>query len=96
MQSKLQDYLVTEFDDMKKTSNSVFDNPRALAKLVKEAGCVKNVLSANADNYAQIEGVIDEQDLRLHVTREKFEELCAHLFECKADQVKTILQTLGI
>ena len=34
------------------------------------------------DDYTQIEGVIDEQDLRLYVTREKFEELCVHLFEC--------------
>ena len=95
MQLRLRDYLAKEFDAMKKTSNSVFDSPRALAKLFKEAGRVKNVLSANADHYAQIEGVIDEQDFRLQVTREKFEELCADLFDRVADPVKTALETSG-
>jgi len=52
---------------MKKTKNDVFDNPRSMAKLFKEAGRVKNVLSANVDHYAQIENLIDEQDFRFQV-----------------------------
>ncbi|XP_058809173.1 hypoxia up-regulated protein 1 isoform X2 [Phymastichus coffea] len=96
MQIRLRDYLAKEFDAMKKTSNSVFKNPRAMAKLFKEAGRVKNVLSANNDHYAQIEGVIDEKDFRLQVTREKFEELCVDLFERVANPVKTALETSGL
>jgi hypoxia up-regulated 1 len=96
MQLRLRDYLAKEFDALKKTSNSVFDSPRAMAKLFKEAGRVKNVLSANVDHYAQIEGLLDEQDFRLQVTREKFEELCADLFERVSDPVKTALETSGI
>lgn len=95
MQLRLRDYLANEFDAMKKTPNSVFDNPRALAKLFKEAGRVKNVLSANVDHYAQIEGLLDEKDFRLQVTREKFEELCQDLFERVANPVKTALETSG-
>ena len=96
MQLRLRDYLAKEFDAMKKTTNSVFDNPRAMAKLFKEAGRVKNVLSANADHNAQIEGLLDEQDFRLQVTREKFEELCSDLFDRVSNPVKIALDTAGI
>lgn len=50
-----------------------------MAKLFKEAGRVKNVLSANTDHFAQIEGLIDEVDFRLQVTREKLEQLCTFI-----------------
>jgi hypoxia up-regulated 1 len=53
---------------MKKTKNDVFKNPRAMAKLFKEAGRVKNVLSANVDHFAQVENLIDEQDFRYQVS----------------------------
>ncbi|XP_008207113.1 hypoxia up-regulated protein 1 isoform X1 [Nasonia vitripennis] len=96
MQLRLRDYLAKEFDAMKKTKNSVFENPRALAKLFKESGRLKNVLSANADHYAQIEGLLDDQDFRLQVTREKFEELCADLFDRVSNPVKTALETSGL
>lgn len=81
MQLRLRDYLGKEFNKMKKTENDVFKNPRAMAKLLKEAGRVKNVLSANQDHFAQIEGLLDEKDFRLQVTREVFEDLCKDLFE---------------
>lgn len=80
MQVRLRDYLGKEFNKMGKTKTDVFTNPRAMAKLFKEAGRLKNVLSANTEHYAQIEGLLDEQDFRLLVTREQFEELCKDLF----------------
>lgn len=95
MQIRLQQYLAKEFDAMKKTPNSVFNNDRAMAKLLKEAGRVKIVLSANADHYAQIEGLLDEQDFKLQVTRGKLEELCADLYEQVANPVKAALDTSG-
>lgn len=95
MQIRLQNYLAKEFDALKKTENSVFNSPRAMAKLFKEAGRVKNVLSANADHYAQVEGLLDEKDFRLQVTREKLEELCADLFERVAKPIQTALETSG-
>ena len=39
---------------MKKTPNSVYENLRALQKLHKEAGRLKNVLSANTEHFAQV------------------------------------------
>uniref|UniRef100_A0A182SXE1 Hypoxia up-regulated protein 1 n=1 Tax=Anopheles maculatus TaxID=74869 RepID=A0A182SXE1_9DIPT len=81
MQVRLRDYLGKEFNKMGKTKTDVFSNPRAMAKLFKEAGRLKNVLSANTEHYAQIEGLLDEQDFRLLVTREQFEGLCKDLYD---------------
>ncbi|KAG5324154.1 HYOU1 protein, partial [Acromyrmex heyeri] len=96
MQIRLQHYLAQEFDALKKTPNSVFKSPRAMAKLFKEAGRVKTVLSANADHFAQIESLIDDIDFKLQVSREKLEEICADLFERVANPVKVALETSGL
>ncbi len=96
MQLRLRDYLATEFNNMKKTKTDVFTSPRALAKLFKEAGRVKNVLSANVNHFAQIEGLLDEQDFKFQVTREKFEELCKDLFERVAAPLQQALSTSGL
>lgn len=96
MQLRLRDYLADAFNAMKKTTQNVYENPKALAKLLKEAGRVKNVLSANIDHFAQIEGLLDEQDFKFKVSREKFEELCADLFDRVAAPVKKAIETAGI
>ncbi|XP_033331582.2 hypoxia up-regulated Grp170 co-chaperone protein isoform X2 [Megalopta genalis] len=96
VQLRLRDYLAKEFDALNKTSNLASSNPKAMAKLFKEAGRVKNVLSANTEHYAQIEGLIDEHDFRMKVTREKLEQLCSDLFERVADPIKMALQTSGL
>ncbi|XP_054262425.1 hypoxia up-regulated protein 1 [Macrosteles quadrilineatus] len=96
MQLRLRDYLAKKFNEMKKTTKDVFENPRALAKLFKEAGRVKNVLSANADHNAQIEGLLDEIDFKLHVTREEFEHLCSDLFERVKNPVEQALKVSGL
>ncbi|XP_063982938.1 hypoxia up-regulated protein 1 isoform X2 [Diachasmimorpha longicaudata] len=93
VQTRLQHYLAEEFNKLKKTRSSVFDSPRAMAKLFKEAGRVKNVLSANADHYAQIEGLLDEQDFKLQVTRDKLEELAADVMERVTVPIKIALDT---
>ena len=67
VQIRLRDHLARSFNALKKTKKNVMDNPRAMAKLFKEAGRVKNVLSANVDHYAQIENLIDEIDFRHQV-----------------------------
>lgn len=96
MQIRLQNHLAKKFNDLKKTSNDVFKNPRAMAKLFKEAGRVKNVLSANADHFAQVEGLLDEQDFKVQVTREEFEGLIGDLLERVAAPVETALKVSGL
>jgi hypoxia up-regulated 1 len=53
-QLRLRDHLAKNFNAMKKTSTDVFTNKRAMAKLFKEAGRLKNVLSANVFHFAQV------------------------------------------
>jgi hypoxia up-regulated 1 len=57
MQLRLRDFLGKKFNEMKKTPNDVFKNPRALAKLFKEAGRLKNILSANNEFFAQVKSI---------------------------------------
>lgn len=96
MQVRLQHYLAKKFNDMKKTPNDVLKNPRAMAKLFKEAGRVKNVLSANMEHIAQIEGLLDEQDFRLLVTREEFENLISDVLERVPEPVEIALKSAGL
>ncbi|XP_057663331.1 hypoxia up-regulated protein 1 [Diorhabda carinulata] len=92
MQIRLRNYLATKFNNMKKTQNDVFKNDRAMAKLFKEAGRLKNVLSANAEHIAQIENLLDEQDFKLKITREEMEELFTDLFERVGKPVEQALK----
>ncbi|XP_015912562.1 hypoxia up-regulated protein 1 [Parasteatoda tepidariorum] len=81
MQLRLRDYLAKEFNKQKKTQTDVFQNKRAMAKLFKEAGRVKKVLSANTEHIAQVESLLDDKDFKLPITRVDFETLCSDLFE---------------
>ncbi|NXV35828.1 HYOU1 protein, partial [Rissa tridactyla] len=53
MELRLRDYLAKLFNDQH-PSKDVRKNPRAMAKLLKEANRLKTVLSANADHMAQV------------------------------------------
>ncbi|KAK4809507.1 hypothetical protein QYF61_015064 [Mycteria americana] len=80
MELRLRDYLAKLFNDQHR-SKDVRKNPRAMAKLLKEANRLKTVLSANADHMAQIEGLLDDIDFKAKVSRQEFEDLCSDLFE---------------
>lgn len=96
LQLRLRDYLAAEFNAMKKTKTDVTNNPRALAKLFKEAGRVKNVLSANNDHFAQIENLLEDLDFKLQVTREKLEELGADLWPRVVKPLEQALSASGL
>lgn len=96
MQLRLRDFLAREFNNLKKTKTDVFSNPRALAKLFKEAGRVKNVLSANANHFAQIEGLLEDIDFKFQVTREIFEELTSDLVGRAVAPLHAALKNSGL
>ncbi|NWY49839.1 HYOU1 protein, partial [Chionis minor] len=54
MELRLRDYLAKLFNEQH-PSKDVQKNPRAMAKLLKEANRLKTVLSANADHMAQVQ-----------------------------------------
>ncbi|ALC49526.1 CG2918, partial [Drosophila busckii] len=96
IQLRLRDYLAAEFNALKKTKTDVTTSPRALAKLFKEAGRLKNVLSANNDHYAQIENLLEDHDFKLQVTREKLEELCADIWPRATKPLEDALATSNL
>lgn len=51
---RLRDHLAKVFTANKKTPENVYQSPRAMAKLLKEAERVKKILSANAETVAQV------------------------------------------
>ncbi|XP_021515044.1 hypoxia up-regulated protein 1 [Meriones unguiculatus] len=95
MELRLREHLARLFNEQRKGQNAkdVQENPRAMAKLLREANRLKTVLSANADHMAQIEGLMDDVDFKAKVTRVEFEELCADLFERVPGPVQQALQS---
>ncbi|XP_060035938.1 hypoxia up-regulated protein 1 isoform X2 [Erinaceus europaeus] len=95
MELRLREHLAKLFNEQRKgqSTKDVRENPRAMAKLLREANRLKTVLSANADHMAQIEGLMDDVDFKAKVTRAEFEELCADLFERVPGPVQQALQS---
>jgi len=54
IQLRLRDYLATKFNNLKCTPNDVTKNPQSMAKLFKEAGRLKIILSANTEHFVQV------------------------------------------
>lgn len=90
---RLRDHLAKLFNEQKKSKKDVRENPRAMAKLLKEANRVKTILSANNDHMAQIEGLLDDIDFKSKVTRPELEELCGDLFERVSSPVQKALSS---
>uniref|UniRef100_A0A2K5IDV1 Hypoxia up-regulated protein 1 n=1 Tax=Colobus angolensis palliatus TaxID=336983 RepID=A0A2K5IDV1_COLAP len=95
MELRLREHLAGLFNEQRKgqRAKDVRENPRAMAKLLREANRLKTILSANADHMAQIEGLMDDVDFKAKVTRVEFEELCADLFERVPGPVQQALQS---
>ena len=72
---------ISEYLDISFLLLDVRKNPRAMAKLFKEAGRVKNVLSANNQIFAQVENVMDDIDFKIEVTRLEFETMNQGYFD---------------
>jgi molecular chaperone DnaK (HSP70) len=73
----LAEYFADHFEKQYKLD--VRKEPRAMTRLVQQARRTKEILSANAETYAQVESLMDDRDFRLLLTREKLQELIAPL-----------------
>ncbi|KAI8597075.1 heat shock protein 70 family [Dissophora ornata] len=78
---RLQRFLADKFQEQKgsKISTPVVQNERAMAKLLKEANRVKQILSANTETMASVENLMEENDFRVKVTRAELEDLSKDL-----------------
>jgi len=74
---KLADLLADSFD--KKHGLKVREDPRAYAKLLRQAEKVKRTLSANEDTIVSIAALMNDLDLQQKVSRSQLEALCGEL-----------------
>ncbi|KAF9930977.1 hypothetical protein BGZ75_003420 [Mortierella antarctica] len=78
---RLQKLLAEKFQEQKgtKVSMPVVQNERAMAKLLKEANRVKQILSANTETMASVENLMEDTDFKVKVTRAELEALSKDL-----------------
>jgi hypoxia up-regulated 1 len=76
----------------KKFKSDIADNPRAMARLLKEANRCKTILSANQHVGSSIESLLEGYDFKTVVKRETLEELCKDLFAETTKPIELVLQ----
>ncbi|GAA6037719.1 hypothetical protein JCM8097_002306 [Rhodosporidiobolus ruineniae] len=93
----VRDMLVEAFEETTgkqlDAGRKVTKDKRAMAKLLKEATRVKQVLSANTAATARIEGLIDDLDFRTEITRADLESRVASLLPRLTDPVQAALDS---
>ncbi|GAA5940238.1 hypothetical protein JCM3775_004408 [Rhodotorula graminis] len=96
----VRDLLVEAFNDtvgkQLAQGKKVTDDKRAMAKLLKEATRVKQVLSANTAANARIEGLIDDLDFRTEITRAALEARAASLVPHLSSAIQSALETASL
>ena len=98
MQLRLRDHLARMFEEQSNDKKQdAFNNKRAMSKLLKEAGKVKNVLSANNEITVRVENVMNDIDLKGTVKRAELEEICADLLNERVRKpIEDALLTSGL
>ncbi|KAI8619321.1 Hsp70 protein-domain-containing protein [Chytriomyces sp. MP71] len=91
---KLQHHLAKIFSKSAgaKAKEPVWGNARSMARLLKEANRVKQILSANTETIASVEGLHEEIDFKVKVTRSELEALCGDYFKKVLEPIKAVLK----
>ncbi|KAI8098795.1 heat shock protein 70 family [Halteromyces radiatus] len=95
---RLQKLLADGFMDQYKgkVSTSVYESHGAMTRLLKEATRVKQILSANTETMASIEGLHEEKDFKMKITRKKLESLCEDLLDRVSGPILAALKESGM
>lgn len=93
MSTRLYKHLKHAFHDSMgtKLKSKVETNPRALARLLKEATRVKQILSANNEATVSLESLHEDLDFRYKLTRTAFEELVEDLGSLTSNLINDVL-----
>ncbi|KAI9363372.1 Hsp70 protein-domain-containing protein [Zopfochytrium polystomum] len=67
---------------------SIWDSPRAMMRLWKEANRVKQILSANQETISSVEGLHEDIDFKVKITRAQLEAVAADLVGRVATPIK--------
>ncbi|KAJ1353311.1 hypothetical protein KIN20_009916 [Parelaphostrongylus tenuis] len=92
---RLAKHLEKVFRETVKTTNDITTNARSMAKLLKEAERVKQVLSANKYHYAQVESLHEDQNFKAKITREELEEMIGDMEPRVTQPIKDALAMAG-
>ncbi|OBZ86090.1 Hypoxia up-regulated protein 1 [Choanephora cucurbitarum] len=91
---RLQQLLATEF--MKahqgRVKSDIKDSSNAMTRLMKESNRVKQILSANTETVAAIEGLHEGIDFKFKVTRAQLEDICQDLIARVKNPIETALK----
>ncbi|KAK9285864.1 hypothetical protein L1049_025065 [Liquidambar formosana] len=96
MELRLVEYFADEFNKQIGNGVDVRKSPKAMAKLKKQVKRTKEILSANTMAPISVESLYEDRDFRSTITREKFEELCADIWEKSVVPVKELLDHSGL
>lgn len=91
---RLRDILVAEFNT--KHKRDVRMDKRGMAKLWKEAGRVKAILSANTDAISTVESLAWDVDFKAKITRATFETACGDIKGLFAKPIAQALSDAGL
>ncbi|KAJ3330875.1 Hypoxia up-regulated protein 1 [Blyttiomyces sp. JEL0837] len=91
--TKLQKMLADEFTKVhgNAVQTKITDSPRAMSKLLKEANRVKQILSANQETIASIEGLHEDIDFRVKVTRAQLEAMLVDFLQRVPKPIKSVM-----
>ncbi|KAJ3220348.1 Hypoxia up-regulated protein 1 [Dinochytrium kinnereticum] len=76
----------------KKVKTPITDSPRAMMKLLKESNRVKQILSANMETIASVEGLHEDVDFKIKFSRAQLEELAADMFTRITAPISNVLK----
>jgi hypoxia up-regulated 1 len=93
---RLRDLLVADFTEKHPSVGDVTKDKRGMAKLWKEAGRLKGVLSANTEASSTVESLAFDVDFRTKTTRARFEEACQDLVELYSKPITDALKMAGV
>ncbi|KAL4257706.1 Heat Shock Protein 70 (HSP70) [Pleurotus pulmonarius] len=91
---RLREILIAAFNN--KHKRDIRGDKKGMAKLWKEAGRVKAILSANSEAMAAVESAAFDLDFKTKVTRAEFEEACADLVPRFAQPIWDALVNAGL
>lgn len=87
--NKIISHCVSEI--FKKTKRDISDNPRALSKLRSQCENAKIMLSASNKVNIDCYGLADGCDVNIELTRAKFDNLCADVFQRCMGPIEMVL-----
>ena len=94
--NKLVDYCIKEFQNKNAIKIDIRENPKAFQRIKTECEKAKIALSSASKVNIDIENIIEDKDLLVVVTREKFEELCMDLFKQCIPPIKKAIEEAKI